>query len=465
MAISSPAPEKRHARLLVVTAAPPLKRLPELFLGLLDAGTELVLSVPPDNLPASIGSHPGVTALALPLERSGPDRRPVALVRAAADLNRFLHPALARARLPRRRALRRFLRLAGASWSPAVAEAVEGLDLPGELCERLASLFHELEELIPPEPGLEQAVAGLDVDGILLVTRCVLGGFDPDVVKVARRLGIPSIMLVWSWDNLSGKAVLSEHPDHLLVWNDVQLREAVDQHGVPRERVSVLGAANFDRFFEATGAGARRPDTAGPARTILYLASTHKIAREEPVIFDRWLASVRACDDPAVREARVVVRPHPAVHAWDLWTPGDERVVVAPRDREVPRDPASTVELLRLLREADAVVALNTSAELEAAIAGTPVLTFRAPDAHGQEGSAHFEYLLEAHGGFVIDAATLEEHVARLAAVLRGEYDRGRLRAFVEEFIRPAGIGRAVTPAVASAIVSFARPVAASRPA
>ena len=109
--------------------------------------------------------------------------------------------------------------------------------------------------------------------------------------------------------------------------------------------------------------------------------------------------------------------------------------------------------LSRLLADADAVVALNTSAEIEAAIAGRPVLTFRAgEEARGQEGSIHFTYLLEQNGGFVLDAATLEEHVDKLGAVLRGDWDPEPLRRFVERFVRPNGLDRPVTPLLAETI-------------
>ena len=123
-------------------------------------------------------------------------------------------------------------------------------------------------------------------------------------------------------------------------------------------------------------------------------------------------------------------------------------------------EPQAKIEpkaLSRLLAEADAVVALNTSAEIEAAIAGKPVLTFRAgPEARGQEGSIHFTYLLEQNGGFVLDALTLDEHVEKLGAVLHGDWDPEPLRLFVETFVRPNGLERPVTPLLAEAILEAA---------
>ena len=56
----------------------------------------------------------------------------------------------------------------------------------------------------------------------------------------------------------------------------------------------------------------------------------------------------------------------------------------------------------------------------------------------------------------MLDAATLEEHISRLEAVLRDGYDREPIRRFVERFVRPAGLAQPVVPLVAGAILDFA---------
>ena len=129
------------------------------------------------------------------------------------------------------------------------------------------------------------------------------------------------------------------------------------------------------------------------------------------------------------------------------------------------RLPAISVRLSQLLAEVDVVVALNTSAEIEAAIAGRPVATFRAGRAvPGQEGSLRFNQPLEEHGGFVIDARDLDEHVCRLSALLDGEYDPEPIRRFVERFVRPAGLMQPAAPLAASAVLELVRrPVGAGQ--
>ncbi|HZO61951.1 MAG TPA: hypothetical protein VFB35_03120 [Gaiellaceae bacterium] len=398
----------------------------------------------------------------LPLVRGAPDGDDVRIVRALADAVRYLGPAFREARWPRIRALRRLLKLAGHRKSKTVAARIpdDRLELPAEVCSRLGDALRELERAIPPDSELERRIAALEVDAVLLVTRLVLDGSGPDVLKVAGRLGLPSVALVWSWDNLSSKATMNEHPDVLLVWNALQVREAVSYHGIPEERVIALGAANFDRFFDDVAAAQPRPE--GDPPTLLYLGSSPKIVPDEPPVFARWLEAVRASADERVRTARVVVRPHPASRRWEGWTP-PEGVELS-----MPGAKIESATLADLLVRADAAVALNTSAEIEAAIAGTPVLTFRAGDeARGQSGSLHFHYLLEGRGGFTIDSRTLEGHVERLAGVLRGDHDPEPARRFVESFVRPLGLDRPVTPVLAETILRHAStpvPARAGRP-
>jgi hypothetical protein len=449
--------DRRSASILVLTAPELIRSIPDVVHQLVAAGVEVIFSGPKVKtlrIPDEILAHPRASVFELPLRRTGDAGKSVGVLRAMADLTRFLSSDLHDASWRRVLVARRLLKLLGHPEYDAVAQEAADLQLPRDVHELLSATFREVERLLPPPSGLDEAIERLEVDAVLLVTRCTLGGFEPDVIKVARRLGIPSAMLLFSWDNLSSKAVLNEHPDRLLVWNEVQAREAVELHGIARERVCVVGAANFDRFFaeieaeQRVASGREREEAA----RILYLCSSTNVVAQEPVVLARWVAALRASDEPRLREARVVVRPHPkSTKVFESWAAPDERVtLVEPHAKEA--------RLARALAEADLVVALNTSAEIEAAIAGRPVLTFRAgPDAPGQEGTRHFPYLLQANGGFVIDSLDMGEHLRRLAAMLRGEYDRAAVARALERFVRPAGLAQAVSPLVASAVLELAR--------
>jgi hypothetical protein len=102
------------------------------------------------------------------------------------------------------------------------------------------------------------------------------------------------------------------------------------------------------------------------------------------------------------------------------------------------------------------VVGINTTAMIEAAVAGRSVLTVLAPE-FAQESTLHFHYLLEENGGFLHVASSLEQHAEQLGRVLsETAEDEERRRRFVESFVRPHGLDRPATPIFADAVEELA---------
>lgn len=446
--------------MLVVDAPGVLKTVPGVFRELLAREADLVLSGRyygtdgPEGLPADLAADPAVTWANLSLARDDDSAAAVTAFRAASTMLWASSPALKQASMPRARTFRRYrkalFKLLERERGEAAAELNE-LDSLGRMeahplaHEAFAALARRLERLLPPPPGLVAEIEAIAPDVVFILSRCSHGGVEPDVIKAARAAGVPSVLLVWSWDNLSSKAVLNEHPDTLLVWNERQAREAVELHAVAAPTVVPVGAPNFDRFFAELEAIPR----VGEQEGILYLGSSPNIAPDEPVIFRAWVEALRR--HPALRARPVVVRPHPGKEARWTGTVDDLEGVTLSM-------PGVGATLAELLVSCEAVVALNTSAEIEAAIAGRPVLTFRAgPDAPGQEGSLHFEYLLRANGGFVIDAPDLAAHLDALARVLADRDDGAVRERFVREFVRLRGIDVPVAGLVADEVLARAR--------
>jgi hypothetical protein len=250
-------------------------------------------------------------------------------------------------------------------------------------------------------------------------------------------------------------------PDLMTVWNEAQAREGVELHGLPRERIAVVGAHPYDHWFgrepsstrsqflSALGLPADRP-------LILYVCSSVQIARREQKFIANWVRALRSAGGPAAREASVLVRPHPLkpVNWEDL---SDERVVVWPPEGVDPIDPPTQSQYFDSLYHADAVVGVNTSALLEAAILEKPVLSVLVKRfAEGQLGTLHFHHLLERNGGPLVLSSTLEEHAAALDHALVQGSARERSRRFVESFLRPQGIEHPATPRFADAIEALA---------
>jgi hypothetical protein len=238
--------------------------------------------------------------------------------------------------------------------------------------------------------------------------------------------------------------------------------EAVTLHGVPAERVVVTGAQPFDHWFDWKPSLTREQfllDVGLPVDKpyILYLCSSRFIAPDEVSFVRKWLTHLRHSGPPALRDAGVVVRPHPQ-HAdqWDGVNLSDELAPVRiwPRAAAAPADPGSRADYFDSIHYSAAVVGINTSAQLEAGILDRPVFTICAPEfAHAQGGTLHFHHLVQPDGGPVITAATLEEHVAQIAPAIAGQWRATAAHhEFIRSFIRPRGLDRPVVPVFALAI-------------
>ncbi|MEE2638398.1 MAG: hypothetical protein VYE68_14350 [Acidobacteriota bacterium] len=219
-------------------------------------------------------------------------------------------------------------------------------------------------------------------------------------------------------------------------------------------RVAVTGASRFDEFFEREPSESRDALCArfgfDPHRPIVaYLGSSPFVSPHEPDFVNLWIDHLRGATDDVVRTTNILVRPHPRSSAvWTYWD-GNRWDRVGVYGTAFLGDQA----LFDCLCHADVVVALNTSAQLEAGILGKLVLTVLPPDhAPGQQGSLHFEYLLDRNGGHVQVGTTLAEHLDQLAEALVGEVDATSRRRVMEAFIRPAGWDEPVSPLLSDAI-------------
>ncbi len=294
------------------------------------------------------------------------------------------------------------------------------------------------------------------------------GSLHATYIKEAQARSIPVALCIASWDNLTSKQLIRAVPDRTLVWNETQRREAVDIHGLPTDSIAVTGAQVFDSWLEfqpstreafcaRAGLDPRRP-------FILYTACALIPSRrtEWEWVVD-WLDRLRAADDPLLRTAGVLVRPHPKRNPdWDNASVDDyENVVIFPHGHlHMPIEHDRRRDYYDSIHHSAAVVGLNSTAMIEAAIAGRPVYTMLVDEFHeSQGGMFHFEYLLDEFGGPVKPARTFEEHHAHLAAALAGTDEQAteRARRFVGAFVRPHGVDSPATPVVVETIEEVAR--------
>lgn len=393
--------------------------------------------------------HPSITFERTVSLRKGPFANTARALRLVIDYLRYLEPRYAAADELAARAAQQI---------PAPLRALERISVArrAPVVTRLRRALQALERSLPPSPAAVRLLAERRPDAVLVTPLVGFGSTQAEYVRAAGALGIPTVLPVLSWDNLTNKGLLRDRLDLVLVWNEPQRQEAIELHDASPGSVVVAGAWSYDQWFSWQPSRSReefaalvglRPDR----KLLLYVCSSPFIAPDEVTFVRRWLGAVRAAGGE-LAEAGVVVRPHPQHAAQWQGVELGEAAVVWPRAGEDPLDASAKRNYFDSIHHADALVGVNTSALVEAAILGKPVHTVADGTFSGtQEGTLHFHHLAGSEGHLHV-AASLGEHATRLAGSLHaGVADAGSVR-FVQTFIRPHGLESPATPIAVDAI-------------
>jgi hypothetical protein len=306
---------------------------------------------------------------------------------------------------------------------------------------------------VPTSREIEEYLRRVDPAVVLFTPYMALRTVQPAYLRAAQAIGLPTAILVTSWDNLTSKSLIDQVPDRLFVWNEIQREEAVKLHHVPAAKVVVTGAQSFDdwlgwearpreEFLRRVGLDPVQP-------YLLYACSAPWTKRSEVDFVRRWVAGIRAAR-PELAGVGVLIRPHPKrPEEWRGVDLSDLRdVAVWPVDPRLPTDAGSKADYYDSIYHSAGVVGLNTTALIEAGLIGRPVFTIRVAEFRPvQDGTLHFRYLLEVGGGLLRVADTLQEHGAQVAEALADPDGAGQAPAgFVREFVRPHGLDTPATP-------------------
>jgi hypothetical protein len=206
-------------------------------------------------------------------------------------------------------------------------------------------------------------------------------------------------------------------------------------------------------FCEQVGLNANAP-------FILYLGSSKSIAPDETPYLQQFAAHLRERSD--CRQVQILGRPHPLNFArWKSFSA--EGIAVWPRGGEWPDSPESKQDYFNSLFYSEAVMGVNTSGFLDAAIVDKPCVTAITDHyRHTQTGRGHFAHLL--NGGFLDIAHSLSEAASLIAALLRGQDTKAdQRRHFVREFVRPYGLEQRASEIFARAVEMVAQGMSAAQ--
>jgi CDP-Glycerol:Poly(glycerophosphate) glycerophosphotransferase len=176
--------------------------------------------------------------------------------------------------------------------------------------ERLMARWHFSARRYAPSRLLERMRAECD---LLVVTSAQTHGSMP-FLTAARRLRVPVVGYVASWDHAVGKGVVSPHLDRYVVQNETMREDLRRYHGIGPERVVVTGwpqtdvyhrrhsRAEYEALLQRLGLDPARP-------AVLYAGNTPTNQPYEGNLVRRlvgWWA-----DSGAQERFQLLFRPHP----------------------------------------------------------------------------------------------------------------------------------------------------------
>lgn len=198
-----------------------------------------------------------------------------------------------------------------------------------------------------------------------------------NVIKHCERYRIPIVAINASWDHLTHRSQAIDGPElkKFLVWNEIQVEEALRIHGIPQRKLGVIGAMQFDALHRSRSDfdphKIRERYMVSPTEKILFLpAYTIRLGEREPAVISHILDSLDVID-----RVRVIIRPYPTdSHFYTRFADvlSHPRVSVAELNPDNPDEDFRSMS--ELLYVADVILTGCSTAAIEAMYYDTPVI-------------------------------------------------------------------------------------------
>lgn len=303
-----------------------------------------------------------------------------------------------------------------------------------------------VERVAPPDERIIGHIKEFNPDAVLVPSANLISSTpDLEYLKAARALGIPTLLVVMTWDSLENKGITNVFPDRFLVWNEIKADIARREHHVRAETIGIVGASQFDEWFAPHAPRMTRREFCKSYGLkeehpiILYLCSSANIATDERWLIGRLRAAFDTSSSASVRNVQIVVRPHPlnAKHYQDFMLPS---VAFGSRTGALPTTEEAFQVFYDELFYSTATIGINTSAMLEALIAGKPGITILEDRYQSSQAQTpYFRQLL--HSGALFAVRSPEEAPVALRELFEGRDRTAENRkSFVADYIRPRGM-------------------------
>jgi hypothetical protein len=296
----------------------------------------------------------------------------------------------------------------------------------------------------------------------------------PGVIAAAKKLGIPTIAFIPSWDNISTKDRLVFKYDGYIVWSEQTKRELYQFYPDARQvPVYVVGAPQFDTFFNKRYYLSRqefceryglRPDLP----IIVHALGSPNFLQEH----DGALFLAKQVATGKLGDVQLIVRPHP-IHdnreMTELFNEFAPRVILQHTAEAGTaltarsQDENQIIDWVNTFRHADVVVNLSSTVTIDAAIFDRPIVNINYDSEPGQPNQelikdvnhrwTHFKPIAESGGVWLVNNE--DELLEAIRAYLVQPDLHKEKRRWIAEYVCQYLDGRSGTR-MAQALLDFA---------
>lgn len=207
---------------------------------------------------------------------------------------------------------------------------------------------------------------------LLLAPGSAIDSYSHMMMRSAKRLGIPTAMIVTHWDYFSKKGLLRVTPDRIYAWGKDMVNLVAERDGISRDVLRVVGAPQFEKY-RCTSSDTQRKarlQLGLPPDDILVLFAGTAVPFDELSVLSKLAEVARK---PRFAGCHIVYRPHPS--AWKRRYAEAVDPAALPNvliDAPTAADTTSDDHYVALMAAVDGVASPFSTMSLEGALAGKP---------------------------------------------------------------------------------------------
>ena len=298
---------------------------------------------------------------------------------------------------------------------------------------------------------------------------------DQALAYSCKRLGIPFVILVHSWDILPARGVLPTRPNRLLVWNNFMQEDATIIHKIPEECIDVVGVPQYEtyrRLSHCVDEEVFRDRLQIPytASVLTYTCSAEWVVPDEYDLISVLLEAIR---DDRFGETVLVIRLLPGGSRNKKYADqfADTNLPIRldhPDDSFAAMDAGSagsresTMKFVELMKFSNVVVNVASTITLDAILFDRPIICPKFSFYDRQKdwnsvnnvyGSSHFQRVIDFNAvSLPLDVAQLYEEIS--TSIENPSFRSGERRKLAKQMMPDLPTSRLITQSVHRAVLS-----------